>query len=98
MRSSDPDAINNKQQAPYLNTLMIYPQPHAQQQQLIQKHLQQKQQLMSQKDDGTSATLKSSAKGFFDSFRPRSKSDSMRRNSQKTSNHPLHPDRVISNT
>ena len=98
MRSSDPDTIYSKQQTPYLNTLMVYPQPHVQQQQLIQKHLQQKQHLMNQKDDGTSATLKSSAKGFFDSFRPRSKSDSMRRNSQKTPHHPLHPDRVILNT
>lgn len=95
MRSSAAAAISNEQQAPYQRTVVISSQPHVQQQQLIQKHLQQKQQQMHPKDDGTGASRKSSAKGFFDAIRPRSKSDSMRRTSQKIQNHLLHLDRVI---
>ena len=86
--------------------LAIANQPHLQQQQLIQQHLQQKYQQQhtanessNTKDEGssgsTSSSRKTSASSFFAAIRPRSKSDSVRRTSQKIQNHLLTSDRVI---
>ena len=86
----------NGDQAPNYNRahhIVISNQPHLQQQQLIQQHLQQKHHLQHQqhlihniKEDGSSSSRKSSASSFFAAIRPRSKSDSARRRSDKIQN------------
>ena len=87
--------------------ISISKQPHVQQQQLIMQHLQQKQQQLQQhmstnnsKQDeertASSSSRKSSASSFFAAMRPRSKSDSVRRTSNKFQNPLLlSGDRVI---
>ena len=108
MNLSTVPTINGDQTPNYHRAhLVISNQPHLQQQQLIQQHLQQKHHLQQQqhhqqqlihnsKEDGTSSSRKSSASSFFAAIRPRSKSDSARRRSDKMQNHiSVISDRVI---
>ena len=105
-----PPTVNSEQTKVYHRAhLVITNQPHLQQQQLIQQHLQQKQQQLQQqhqqqqrqnysaKEEGSSSSSsrKTSASSFFAAIRPRSKSDSVRRKSDRIQNHVLLSDRVI---
>ena len=109
MNVSVPPTVNSDQAKAYHRAhLVITNQPHLQQQQLIQQHLQQKQQHLQQqqqqqrqnystKEEGSSSSSsrKTSASSFFAAIRPRSKSDSVRRKSDKIQHHLLLSDRVI---
>ena len=95
MNVSTVPTINGDQTPSYnrAHHIVISNQPHLQQQQLIQQHLQQKHHLQHQqhlihniKEDGNSSSRKSSASSFFAAIRPRSKSDSARRRSDKIQN------------
>jgi len=95
MNVSTVPTINGDQTPNYnrAHHIVISNQPHLQQQQLIQQHLQQKHHLQHQqhlihniKEDGSSSSRKSSASSFFAAIRPRSKSDSARRRSDKIQN------------
>jgi hypothetical protein len=109
--SAPPTVNSDQTKAYHRAHLVITNQPHLQQQQLIQQHLQQKQQYLQQqqqqrqnyndkitsKEEGSSSSSsrKTSASSFFAAIRPRSKSDSVRRKSDKLQNHLLLSDRVI---
>ena len=97
MNLSTVPSVNGDQTPNYSRAhhIVISNQPHLQQQQIIQQHLQQKHHfqqhhqqhlIYNQKEDGTSSSRKSSTSSIFAAFRPRSKSDSARRRSDKIQN------------